>query len=161
MRLYTAPENSPFYADEPMIFLAGSIEMGKAKMWQDEITEKLKDLPVIVFNPRRANWDSTWKQDISNPIFKQQVDWELDHIQLSNIVFFYIQGDTLSPITLMELGIILGDNNIKSIVVCEPNFWRLGNVQILCHRHNVRVYDDLNTGVDHLIDALAEFSREY
>lgn len=44
------------------IFLAGSIDMGKAKNWQQEIEDKLKDEDVILFNPRRPDWDSSWEE---------------------------------------------------------------------------------------------------
>lgn len=43
------------------IFLAGSIEMGKAENWQDKVVRLLKDKEVIIFNPRRDDWDSSWE----------------------------------------------------------------------------------------------------
>jgi hypothetical protein len=36
------------------VFLAGSIEMGKAEMWQDRLAAKVADIEdVVLFNPRR------------------------------------------------------------------------------------------------------------
>jgi len=58
----------------PSIFLAGSIEQNAAERWQADLTLKLSDLPIVIFNPRRDKWDGDLKQDISNPDFKEQVD---------------------------------------------------------------------------------------
>ena len=56
--------------------------MVTAPPWQREIVESLSDLPVAVYNSRRDTkgntFDPTLKQDISNPIFKEQVEWEMD-----------------------------------------------------------------------------------
>ena len=52
--------------------------MGRSTEWQHDFTAALSHLPVTVLNPRRENWDKNWVQDISNPQFKEQVDWEMD-----------------------------------------------------------------------------------
>jgi hypothetical protein len=138
------------------VFLAGSIEMGAAVKWQNEAVEQLKPYndELVLFNPRRDDWDSSWVQSIDNPQFAEQVNWEIEHITKSDIVFFYFAGDTKSPITLMELGIIAGMHmryaTSDVIVVCEPNFWRKGNVDILCDTINVPLYDNLKDGLSHL-----------
>lgn len=167
--IFTAPEKVKLPHDEDdraNVFLAGSIEQGKAKPWQTLVVEKLKDTFVTLFNPRREAWDATWVQDITNPDFAEQVTWELEMIDRSNIVFFYIQGDTLSPITLMELGIVLTERAHRHehgkylgvVVVCEPEFWRLGNVQVLCKQHKITVLPTLERGIDHLFEMCARFT---
>jgi len=35
------------------VFLAGSIEMGKAENWQEKIERELKDTDLVILNPRR------------------------------------------------------------------------------------------------------------
>ena len=55
------------------IFLAGSIDMGKAEDWQTRVADLLKNKSVILFNPRRDDWDSSWEQDIENINFRNQV----------------------------------------------------------------------------------------
>ena len=44
------------------LFLAGSIEMGTAEDWQAALTTRLADFPVVILNPRRDDWDATWRQ---------------------------------------------------------------------------------------------------
>ena len=44
----------PFeFADDPLIFLAGSIEMGLAEKWQDRVVKALADESCTILNPRR------------------------------------------------------------------------------------------------------------
>jgi hypothetical protein len=46
------------------IFLAGSIEMGAAVNWQDEITDTIAknvEQSVNIYNPRREEWDSLFR----------------------------------------------------------------------------------------------------
>jgi hypothetical protein len=134
----------PQWADikGPSIFLAGSIEMGRAIDWQSSLAAALADLPITILNPRRDDWDATWKQDINNKQFKEQVDWEMDNLNKADVIALYLQPDTMSPISLLELGMHANDAGIagKKLVVCCPEgFWRRGNVQIVCHRYNVEL----------------------
>lgn len=132
------------YTTNTKIFLAGSIEMGKAVDWQVLVTNSLKDLPVVILNPRRDNWDSSWEQSIDNPQFNEQVTWELDMLDRADIIAMYFDPTTMSPMSLLELGLYaeLG----KLIVCCPEGFWRKGNVDIVCKRYGiaqVKSLDDL------------------
>lgn len=124
-----APDDSQFESFTK-IFLAGSIEMGKAEKWQDKLATDLQDKRVILFNPRRDDWDSSWVQDPTEGTqFHQQVSWELEHINRSDLVVFYFDPETQSPITLMELGYCIGMD--KPMVICCPDgYFRKGNVVI-------------------------------
>jgi len=126
----------------PSIFLAGSIEMGKAINWQSAMAAALSHLPITILNPRRDDWDGSWKQDIENKQFKEQVDWEMDNLNKADVIALYFQPDTMSPISLLELGMHAHDAGIagKKLVVCCPEgFWRRGNVQIVCHRYGIEL----------------------
>jgi hypothetical protein len=122
------------------LFLAGSIEMGKAELWQERVCQELKDYKVNIYNPRRDDWDSSWKQDILNKQFHEQVVWELDHIRLADLVIFYFDPKTTSPITLLELGLISGLKE-KAIVCCPEGYFRKGNVDIVCSRFNIPIVE--------------------
>jgi nucleoside 2-deoxyribosyltransferase len=114
------------------VFLAGSIEMGKAEKWQDKLANDLKNENVMLFNPRRDDWDSSWIQDPTpGTQFHQQVNWELDHIRKADMVVFYFDPATQSPITLMELGYCIG-TKMKIVVCCPKEYFRHGNVVIMC-----------------------------
>jgi hypothetical protein len=135
------PPHTPLTLTTPSIFLAGSIEMGKATDWQTDFTNSVSHLPITIFNPRRDDWDSSWKQDISNPHFKEQVEWELDHLEKANLIVLYLQPGTMSPISLLELGLHAREG--KVLVCCPEGFWRRGNVQVICERFKIPMFEDL------------------
>ncbi len=141
----------------PIVFLAGSIEQGKAALWQDDVIlaageSTPENTEVLYLNPRRDEWDPTWVQSINNPDFNYQVNWEMDGIEMADIVFFYFQPDTLAPVTMLELGEALASGK-RCIVVCPEGYWRKGNVDIACHRRGVTVYETLTEGIAALEDA--------
>src|ERR1035437_22721 len=73
------------------IFLAGSINQGKSVDWQATIVEVMKDEDVLFYNPRRDFWDSSWKESLDNPKFVEQVNWELDHLNMADLIIFYFE----------------------------------------------------------------------
>ena len=127
--------------DLPKLFLAGSIEMGKAENWQKRIEDAVGDVQVLVMNPRRDDWDSTWKQEKTNPQFRGQVEWELEALESSDLIVIYFEPGTQSPISLLELG-LFKDRNI--VVCCPEGFWRKGNVDIVCAKYGINQVDTLD-----------------
>jgi hypothetical protein len=128
--------------------LAGSIEMGKAGPWQAELTKALDDLEIVVFNPRRSDWNSEWKQQESFGPFNQQVIWEMDHLDKADVIALYFQPGTQSPISLLELGLHAREKPSKLVVCCPEAFWRSGNVNVVCTRYGIErceTYDELVT----------------
>lgn len=117
------------------IFLAGSIEMGKAEDWQQKVITAVSDFEKVIYNPRRENWDSTWAQTIENPKFKEQVDWELEGLEESDLIIMNFTPETMSPISLMEFGLYARSG--KMVVYCPEGFWRKGNVDVVCKRYNI------------------------
>jgi hypothetical protein len=157
MKLYTAPEKVPdnFHMNTELIFLAGSIEQGTAKDWQPSVIEALRHIDCVVFNPRRLVWDPTIEQSASNLVFAEQVNWELDQLEWATIAFFYFQAGTQSPVTLAEFGKMIemyGYTDVMLVVVCEPGFWRKGNVDIMCTRAGVEPFETLEDGVQRLLE---------
>jgi hypothetical protein len=130
------------------IFLAGSIEMGKAEDWQVQIENELADYPITIFNPRREDWDSTWEQKATNPQFNYQVNWEMNRLNESSIIFMYFSPETKSPISLLELGLHAEESNM--IVCCPEGFWRKGNVEIVCYRYGIPLHNSLNEAISAL-----------
>jgi hypothetical protein len=122
------------------IFLAGSIEMGKAEDWQADMTEFFNLHNWGVFNPRRDDWDPTWVQDFENPQFAQQVNWELNALDNADFIIMYFAPETMSPISLYEFGRY--SDSGKMAVVCPSGFWRKGNIEIGCHKDNIPLFDD-------------------
>lgn len=122
--------------DGTTVFLAGSIEMGTAEDWQTRIAGYLADRDVILFNPRRTDWDSSWVQSKDNPQFREQVEWELRAMEHADKIVMYFDPATKSPISLLELG--LHAHQGKLIVCCPEGFWRKGNVDIVCEKYHIK-----------------------
>jgi hypothetical protein len=136
------PPAAPVIAPgERAVFLAGSIEMGAAGPWQAAVEQALVDLPVVVLNPRRDEWDATWEQSISNPQFREQVGWELDGLQRADVIAMHFDPATKAPITLLELGLFAAGG--KVVVCCPPGYWRRGNVEVVCGRFDIPLVEDL------------------
>lgn len=134
----------------PILFLAGSIEMDTAERWQSAVVTALSNAPhLMILNPRRDDWDSNWVQSIDNPQFNKQVQWELDGLEDSDLVLFYFDPATKSPITMLELGLILGDSGSARdiFVVCPDGYHRKGNVDIICKRYGARQFPTLDLAI--------------
>lgn len=128
-------------AKRPRLFLAGSIEMGKAQDWQSVVEEAFKDIKGTIYNPRRDNWDASWEQDINNDGFYEQVRWELQALEDSDLIVMHLESNTISPISLLELGLFAKSG--KLIVSCPKGFHRKGNVDIVCDTYRVPTVDGL------------------
>jgi hypothetical protein len=107
----------------------------------------------MFFNPRRDDWDSSWEQKQSNTQFNYQVNWEMDKLRDSDLIFMYFSPETKSPISLLELG--LHANDRKLIVCCPEGFWRKGNVDIVCTRNNIQCFTNLNDAIGALRTKIA------
>lgn len=116
------------------VFLAGSIEMGAAPDWQSELTRALA-VDATFLDPRRAEWDSSWRQSIDEPQFRGQVEWELDGLERADVIAMWFVPETKSPITLLELGLFARSSKI--VVGCPHGFWRRGNIEVVCARFGV------------------------
>jgi hypothetical protein len=120
----------------PRIFLAGSIDMGSAENWQKALVASLAGEQAIVLNPRRDDWDPSWKPDLSDFHFKEQVEWELNALERADIIVMALTPDSKSPVSLLELGLYA--NSGRLIVFCPPGFWRKGNVDAVVSRYQVK-----------------------
>lgn len=151
MNLITAPE--PLSIQGKSVFLAGSIEEDRASQWQNEIIKELKNINITILNPRRKKWNTAWKQDINNPHFKEQVEWELKALEEASCIVFYFDPKTKSPVTLLELGLFAKSKKI--IVCCPDGYWRKGNVDIVCQKYNIPT----TKNIKHLIHYIKELNN--
>jgi hypothetical protein len=141
--VFKAPEHVPLGTVEPRVFLAGSIEMGAAENWQTKAEQFLGHLPIVILNPRRDDWDSSWRQSIDDPKFREQVEWELGGLESAEYVLMHFDPATKSPITLLEFGMLVNRAPRGLFVSCPPGFYRRGNLEVVCARYEIRLFDNL------------------
>lgn len=152
MRSIKAPQEIVIQQDEITVFLAGAIDNGAAVEWQKHVTEQLSDCEnLLLLNPRRDDWDSTWDCSIDNPQFVEQVNWELDGLEIANFILVFFPANSIAPISLLELGLITETKPYGStIVVCEEGYHRKGNVDIVCERYNHHQCKTLAEAIDYI-----------
>ena len=65
----------------------------------------------------------------------------MDHARVADVIAFYFKPGTLTPITLLELGMYAGTG--KAVVCCPEGFYKRGNVQIVCRRSGIELLGSL------------------
>ncbi|KAK4221502.1 hypothetical protein QBC38DRAFT_491908 [Podospora fimiseda] len=159
LQLIQAPHR-PDITGQKSIFLAGTTTPTNGPDWRETLTKAISDLPVAltVFDPTRSDWDSSWKEDILFPKFKEQVDWELDMQEKADLVVIYFGPNTKAPISLLELGLVARSG--KAIIGCHGQYEKRGNVQVVAQRFGLELleieddYDILATAVRRRVENL-------
>ncbi|MEZ5042313.1 MAG: nucleoside 2-deoxyribosyltransferase domain-containing protein [Saprospiraceae bacterium] len=138
----------PIEVSTASIFLAGSIAQDKAQKWQDYLTDQLSNTSFTILNPRRESWDSSWQQIKAFEPFREQVEWELEGLEVADLIIMYFDPSTQSPISLLELGLYAQSK--KLVVCCPEGFWRKGNVDIVCERYGVPQVEQLDDFIPYI-----------
>jgi hypothetical protein len=155
--MFLAPKKFPDDG-RPIVFFAGSIDMGEAEDWQAKLDEALADIDCVILNPRREDWDSTWKQEMENPEFSEQVNWELHGMEVADVVALCLTKGSKAPISLLELGLHAAEG--KMVVCCPDGFWRKGNVDIVCDKYDVPVFEDFDEFAEAVKERLESIAKE-
>jgi Nucleoside 2-deoxyribosyltransferase like len=121
----------------PSLFLAGGIT--GTVYWQAEIVRLLGDLPLVLLNPRRANFPMGDPSAAAG-----QIEWEFRHLRRATAVLFWFPHETLCPIALYELGRQTASRQ-PLFVGTHPEYQRRLDVEIQLRlaRPEVRVVSDL------------------
>lgn len=166
-RIYLPTSEETMTHDAPSIFLAGTIEQGGARDWQAEVMQHITSLQDVfsLVNPRREQWDSSLKQTVLEPVFNEQVTFELDHLEKVDSVLMWFEETSLSPITLLEFGLLCGwvsrGSLNKLVVGCPPGFWRRGNIEVMCKRYHIELVPTLEEAMLAAIDLASRNHKRY
>ena len=151
-----SPLPSPGNA-EKVIFLAGSAATTSSTPWRTTLIHNLSHhftthQPIIILNPHRSDWDSTWIESPAFAPFAEQVSWELRAQEVADVIAFYFDPDTQAPISLLELGLSVKSG--KCVVCCPEKYWKWGNVVLVCERLGVEVVGTLAELVEGIVKRL-------
>lgn len=149
-----APARPVLRDDVKSVFLAGTTSSTDQQDWRELLTQALGHLPVTIFNPYRADWDSSWKEDISDSKFVEQVNWELDMQERASVVVVYFHPLSQAPVSLLEFGLCA--RSAKAIVVCPQGYWKRGNVQVVCSRLGITFLDTIEELTTTLVNRLEQ-----
>ncbi|EXJ84418.1 hypothetical protein A1O3_05085 [Capronia epimyces CBS 606.96] len=125
------------------VFLAGTTSKVDITDWREVLSASLVDTPVTIYNPDRADWDSSWREEIDFAPYREQVEWELEKQDQADIVVLYFHPAARAPISLLELGLCTRVPG-KAIVVCPEGYWKRGNVQIVCNKFRLEMVDTVD-----------------
>lgn len=102
------------------IFLAGS--MGN---WREQVLNHFESFSdtLVFLDPTRNDWTEDWNSEQ----IKEQIFWELNGIQQTNLTAIYFEREAQAPISLLELGLAVHCKD--SIICCEEGFWKENNVR--------------------------------
>jgi hypothetical protein len=132
-----APTKPPI-TGRKTIFLAGSTNnLSDEPNWRETLTERVSHLPVTVLNPNRPDWDSTWREDVSDERFRRQVEWELEMQERADLLVVYFQEGTDAPVSLLEFGLRARVGGNAVVAACQPGYKKRGNVEIVCQRYGL------------------------
>ncbi|KAL7918566.1 hypothetical protein ACQKWADRAFT_236418 [Trichoderma austrokoningii] len=118
------------------VFLAGTTNPTGEADWREALTAALIELPVVIYNPKRNDWDSTWREDFSDSRWAEQVEWELEMQDKADIVVIFFHKATQAPISLLEFGLCVRSG--KAIVCAQDGYSKRGNVEAVCKRYGAR-----------------------
>lgn len=138
------PPNEAENSQELRIFLGGTIDMGHSEDWQKTVVGKLTGEEVLFFNPRRDDWDKSWEQKKENPKFKGQVIWELRHLEEADVILFHFEEESVSMITLLELGLYVRDSKKRVLIHCPDGYMRKGNIDIVLEFYGLSQVETLD-----------------
>jgi Nucleoside 2-deoxyribosyltransferase like len=136
-----APADFSVKANQKVVFLAGSIDKKSAVDWHTKIALALETENILLLNPTRFSWDSSWKLSADDPQFNEQVSWELKSMEIADLVIVNFLPESQSPISLLEFGLYAKSG--KTIICCPEGFWKKGNVDVVCRRYQVEQTNNL------------------
>jgi hypothetical protein len=119
MQYIEAPQT--YDGTEVSLFLAGGITA--CPDWQKHMVAKLKDLPLVIFNPRRSYFPPH-----ENAV-REQIEWEYTYLRKATAISFWFPKETLNPIALYELG-AWSMTNKKIFLGVHPNYQRIQDIKI-------------------------------
>ena len=149
-REFKAPSEVCLYGKS--VFLAGSIDMGRARDWQADAVKMMQHLPITIMNPRRVDFGGDWVQDMSQDKLYRQVTWELDWLAGADVIALNLEPESDAPISILELGLFAASK--KMVVRCPVGWRRRGNIQIICQRFGIPIFTEFEDMIEEVIKKL-------
>ena len=159
MELISPPTALPrAFKDKPAFFLAGSCD---GEDWRAVVTQSLEGYACTVLNPVNGDPRVWNRQSADNPLFKEQVIWELEGQERVHHILMYFHPATKAPITLLEFGLGIMGAGGELVVCCPEGFYRKGNVDVVCQRYDVPQVPGLNGLVQYAIEEIKRWEKTH
>lgn len=149
---------APHLGSRKSVFLAGTTSSTGEPDWRQALAEALSALPITIYNPKRDDWDSTWREDFSDSRWVEQVQWELEMQDKADIVVVFFHGVSPAPISLLELGLCIRMG--KAVVCALEGYSKRGNVEAVCRRYGAKFVSSEQDLKDAVIERLNQMSGD-
>ncbi len=120
----------------PKIFLAGSVNNGKAVDWQTRAITYMEtqwtENNAVVYNPRRPDGEFLPENEV------EQATWTISMLNAVDYIILHLAGDSGSPISTFELGLFVNDKRLhlsiddsyvrKEIIEIHYDFFGVGQI---------------------------------
>lgn len=126
------------------LFLGGTIDNGNSVDWQAQAIRDLGDHFDAIYNPRRSDWNP----EAGPGGVRDQIDWEMTHLDSCTHILLNFEKGSLSPISLLELGLYARSRKI--VVRVDPEFWRLINVEEVTDKYQIPTFYHMYLAVQYL-----------
>jgi hypothetical protein len=159
MIVIEAPTKYVAQRGDILIFLGGGIS--NCPDWQKDILEILESRvtndQVVILNPRRSDFDVSNIEDSA-----LQIQWEYDQLDKADLVLFWFPCETVCPITLFELGKMVGRGQ-QIVVGCHPFYSRMFDVkyQLAIELPDLKVVDNIQDLASHALEYLYGCNKKF
>ena len=137
--IVTSKEKLP-NKERAYLFLAGSMNNNSTNNWRNKIIKILGN-SFNYLDPTNSNHDKLDKQQM-----KTHVEWELNAMEMADIILLNFLPKALSPISLVELGMYVASK--KLIVVCPKEFYKSSYVNTLCEKYNTPIFLKMDDAIN-------------
>lgn len=132
--------------EKKLIFLAGSMDINQPYTWRKNVIKTLNSKACFL-DPTRLDHNT-----MNNIEMENHINWELEALALSDIVFLNFLPTSQSPISLIELGMYV--KSTKLLVNCPDQFYQSRYIKALCKKYKVPIYPSLNESLQYLKNML-------
>ncbi|MDG1333826.1 MAG: nucleoside 2-deoxyribosyltransferase domain-containing protein [Crocinitomicaceae bacterium] len=138
--------------DRASVFLAGSMATTRKNNWRQTATRTFQ-AAYHFFDPTNPRHNNLNDEEMRN-----HIKWELEAMKLSDIIILNFLPDSLSPISLVEIGMYISSN--KLVVVCPKEFYKWRYIDTLCNEYNTPIFNQLEDVLNGDLDTILNEQRQ-
>ncbi|CAM1372061.1 nucleoside 2-deoxyribosyltransferase domain-containing protein [Tenacibaculum xiamenense] len=141
--VHTSDADLPLQANsKKLVFLAGSMCIDKEDDWRKNVIKNFANVFDFI-DPTNENHNL-----LNDSQMEHHINWELEGLELSDIILMNLLPESKSPISMVELGLYARSN--KLIICCPENFYQYRYIKTLAKKYNVALFTELEKGIQHL-----------
>ncbi|SEC82566.1 Nucleoside 2-deoxyribosyltransferase like [Tenacibaculum sp. MAR_2009_124] len=141
--VYKSDKNLPQKSNsKKLVFLAGSLSIDKIDNWRNTLVNSYSTNFDFI-DPTNDNYVL-----LNTSQMEKHINWELEGLELSDIIFMNLLPESKSPISMVELGLYAKSN--KLIICCPEIFYQYRYIKTIAKKYNAALFTELEKGIQHL-----------